>query len=1288
MQKIKRILGSILAVCILFTSVESCVVGAFAAEFSKIGGWNESVYIEWTDTNPESAVIEYKHSSESDYKTADKELIRDYGGKARVDIPGLSPGNYDVKVTTSNGNIIIGTNIEVKSYDRSGYAHFNYTDGVGAYKDNGILKDNAVVLYVTDENKDTIELPFPNDPSHIVKGIGNILNSRGAVGSSEGATNTNDGILLEYSKAGIPIDVRIIGKVNVPMGLTAYNSKDYGGTNGDNGCMARMKDAKNVTIEGIGYDASIYGWGIHFMASSAYLEYGKSFEVRNLTFESYPEDALGMEGIQTGSILTAPVERCWIHNNSFLPGYCANPAESDKAEGDGSCDFKRGKYYTMSYCYYYGCHKTNLIGASDSNYQFNLTFHHNWWKNCASRGPLLRQANMHIYNNYYDGNTSKTMDTRANSYTLSESNYFDGCKNPITTKSGSVVKSFGDIFYNYGGSMMGTVVSDREAVVKNNCTYSDFDTNPSIFYFNPLSKQSDCYITNAVTAKAECIAYSGVMKENPSEPDISPVITANPKTAITYPYSIEYTPDDAGVRMTESGITNLRGTDIEFENVLYNLSSDYKTTSTNMKSKGSGVIVFKLDTPAKVTIMCANNGKYGITLTDNYGTPYAKASVGGSASANVEAGIYAIQAELTEKEAYFSGFSVEAIGEIESSSETTTASTVELGTYKIGTAQTGDNDCVDLTGEFGNIYYDLNTIESNYGTINNNSDSGISFSVSKSCNLTLNTGDNPVEITAISGRVNNKASETVVAGNNTVNLTAGLYSISGTSTENSKIYSLIFSEYFIPETTTETTSEITTVSTPVELGSQSSGDDDNCSIKDNGDGTYTLLDNSSSAACTWTIPFSSQNKGKIVISGTAIPSTSSGKWAFVQIKGIKSDGTVGEICSFASDSNKILSLRDGSGIYHSLNQGIAGGKNYDYVFIIDLNSKFAQLTVNKSLNAICSIDAESIDSIFMQTAVSATDRTLTATLPYVGIVESSIETTTSEITTETVTEATTESITVDYSYSEYVLNPSDFAGITEVSQNIQKGTGNFFTLTATSSKIVKLTDTEIRLQGTGSPEFRSILFNMPVSGTVTVIAKSGSNSAVRELGLFTGDDYSRQVGSILCDSSITPKTVKITEPGKYMLVSTNAGINIGEIVVKLNNAVTETTTETVSSETTTETTTDAPPVGPTETTEMTTDAETSTEVTTDESTEGTTETTTEKHNIGDTDNDNIISIKDCSNLLNYILTDIKTKEMEKAENFVKEFDVNLDGDINSADVAILLQKALDDSYVMPCEKLK
>ena len=95
---------------------------------------------------------------------------------------------------------------------------------------------------------------------------------------------------------GTPLDVRFIGKVTSPEGLTEYDSVNNGGTEGDNGHMARMKDASNVTIEGIGYDATIDGWGFHYMCSSAYSQYGYGFEARNLNFQNYPEDALGMEG--------------------------------------------------------------------------------------------------------------------------------------------------------------------------------------------------------------------------------------------------------------------------------------------------------------------------------------------------------------------------------------------------------------------------------------------------------------------------------------------------------------------------------------------------------------------------------------------------------------------------------------------------------------------------------------------------------------------------------------------------------------------------------------------------------------------------------------------------------------------------------------------------------------------------------------------------------------------------------------------------------------------------------
>ena len=38
-----------------------------------------------------------------------------------------------------------------------------------------------------------------------------------------------------------------------------YDSNDYGGSVGDNGHMARMKSAKDVTIEGVGTDAAMDG---------------------------------------------------------------------------------------------------------------------------------------------------------------------------------------------------------------------------------------------------------------------------------------------------------------------------------------------------------------------------------------------------------------------------------------------------------------------------------------------------------------------------------------------------------------------------------------------------------------------------------------------------------------------------------------------------------------------------------------------------------------------------------------------------------------------------------------------------------------------------------------------------------------------------------------------------------------------------------------------------------------------------------------------------------------------
>ncbi len=449
------------------------------------GGWNEMMYLVLSGVkDSDVTAVDFNGPTSGSLTGEDFEyLVRDTDKGLRVDILGVSAGTYSITLTTSKGKFT-KPNIEVTSQDRSGYAHYKYDKGVGAYTDNGVIKANAKILYVTEENKNTVSVTSKDGTK--VTGIGNILNSAGMESSggktsNGGKANSNQGIIKKLAEDGTPLVVRIIGNVSAPDGVTVFDSVDMGGSVGDNGGMARMKSGKDVTIEGVGSDAVVNGWGFHFMAESAAPDFGKSFEVRNITFRNVPEDCIGMEGVQEGSTLTASVERCWIHNCEFYVPHISNPAESDKAEGDGACDFKRGQYFTNSYCYYEGYHKTNLVGASDSNLQFFLTYHHNYWKDCESRGPLTRQANVHMYNNVFDGQTSYCMNTRASAYIFSEYNVFKDSKNPMRVDAGAI-KSFNDVFDNVKGEQGGTVVTDKSAKVSSGNKYENFDTNSSICY--------------------------------------------------------------------------------------------------------------------------------------------------------------------------------------------------------------------------------------------------------------------------------------------------------------------------------------------------------------------------------------------------------------------------------------------------------------------------------------------------------------------------------------------------------------------------------------------------------------------------------------------------------------------------------------------------------------------------------------------------------------------------------------------------------------------------------------
>ena len=533
----KKALSGILATAMLFSSVAIAPVTVQAAGFTTVGGWNESLYAEWTDSNPDSSVVKvgYKLSTDNTYTYLSGDdltyLVRpaSTSGAGRVDIPGLKAGRYDLTVTDSTGATFTRTGIKVYANDRSGYAHWNNTEGIGGYKNDGTPRDNAIIIYVTDENKDTVEIPGYEGTTwnyassstgetwtRTSEGIGNILNNNMKFIQQVTITDNH------------PLIIRFIGTINPPKNLTPHAAKDLalGGSTSDNGNLAITKYGRNITLEGIGSDAFIDGWGFTFsQTATCPAEAGKSFEVSNLTFQNYPEDALGFQGDDG---ITAPIERVWVHNNTFYPGYCANPTESDKAEGDGSCDFKRGKYYTMAYNHYINCHKTNLLGSGTSDDQWYMTLHHNWYENVGSRQPLEANGNVHIYSTYFQGATSTTVDARGSNASFLEENYYEDCKNYYKSRNNTcVAKSYNEII-NGGsiGSISGkrTVVSSRtEAAIPSNGynfpngdAMTNFDTNPNHFYYDSVNKKSDvAVLTPAAEVPAYVTTYAGPLHAFP-----------------------------------------------------------------------------------------------------------------------------------------------------------------------------------------------------------------------------------------------------------------------------------------------------------------------------------------------------------------------------------------------------------------------------------------------------------------------------------------------------------------------------------------------------------------------------------------------------------------------------------------------------------------------------------------------------------------------------------------------------------------------------------------------------
>ena len=484
--------------------------------------------------------VYYKKATDDEYTKLDSNLMLENDGIINAYILGISAGIYEVEVKAIGLGSNVAKDISVSAQDRSGYAHFNATEGVGAYNNDGTVKEGTKIIYVTNENKNTVtctingteyvglvnilQAQYKSDTPMLVRIIGKITTNQWNYKNVEPrlADNSNatsdffeNTFSNEYGENLANLIVKINNKGSepatynyktTPEGLTdvrvtgtsssttSYKGSDFPTFSGKSVYdddsyynMLEVKGSKNITIEGIGTDAEIFQFGISFEESS-------NIEIKNLTFTDYPEDALNFLGGDRSDL--AKHGRYWVHNCTFNRGYNAwdISGERDKYAGDGSIDFNNVSNLTLAYNYFKNPKKTMLFGSSDSQACMNMTMHHNYFYKVESRIPLGRNVNIHSYNNYFD-QCKNVSDLRKNSYLFSENNHFYDTSKPFIN-SASYIKSFGDKFES-SKNENATIVTDRAKTLSGTCkpdgstNIMNFDTNSELFYYDSVNKKSD-----------------------------------------------------------------------------------------------------------------------------------------------------------------------------------------------------------------------------------------------------------------------------------------------------------------------------------------------------------------------------------------------------------------------------------------------------------------------------------------------------------------------------------------------------------------------------------------------------------------------------------------------------------------------------------------------------------------------------------------------------------------------------------------------------------------------------
>jgi pectate lyase len=351
----------------------------------------------------------------------------------------------------------------------------------------------------------------------------------------------------------------------------------------------QIKIGSNTTIIGKGDDAKIVRGHVRLSPPN------DNIIIRNVHFEDSfdmfpqwdPTDSGGRWNSAYDNISVEGATHVWIDHCSFSDGanldklyppvFAApfNLPEMKVQHHDGAIDVtKNSNYVTLSYNHIFNHDKTHLVGSSDTIASDNgpkflkLTMHHNYFKDVTQRLPRVRMGQVHLYNNYYQGQIKPISSDKSYAFSVgmgvgqfskiyAENNAFDLAaatdstpatinnlvsvsfkqdNNTINTciNAGNSAAECSTLFYESGTSLNGSAV-DLMAAAITIATNQTLTLNnaqnlwkPVDFYpYNLEATSGLAATTTAQSGAGKCSACTNI----DTKPVVTPVVTSSSSQA-------------------------------------------------------------------------------------------------------------------------------------------------------------------------------------------------------------------------------------------------------------------------------------------------------------------------------------------------------------------------------------------------------------------------------------------------------------------------------------------------------------------------------------------------------------------------------------------------------------------------------------------------------------------------------------------------------------------------------------------------------------------------------------